>query len=53
MEHTTPLSADECKRLGKRARIVRRTEDLSEAEVAAIGQAEVPPGHEQLDEELI
>lgn len=51
-EHTVLLSAEEYRRLCKRTRIVRRTEDLSEAEIAAISRAEVPPGHERLDDEL-
>ncbi len=51
-EHTVLLSAEEYSRLRKRARLVRRTEDLSEAEIAAIGRAEVPAGYEHLDEEL-
>ncbi len=36
----------------RRARIVRRTEDMDPPEIEAISQAEVPPGHEHLDEEL-
>lgn len=51
-EHTVLLSAEEYRRLRKRTRIVRRTEDLSEAEIAAMGSAEVPPGYERLDDEL-
>ncbi len=51
-EHTVLLSADEYRRLRKRARIVRRIEELSEAEIAEIGRAEVPPGYEHLNEEL-
>jgi prevent-host-death family protein len=52
-EHTVLLSAEEYRRLKKRARIVRRVEELSETEIADIGRAEVPPGHEHLDEELL
>lgn len=51
-EHTVLLSADEYRRLRRRARLVRGTEELSEAEIAAIGRAEIPPGHDHLDEEL-
>lgn len=51
-DHTVLMSADEFQRLRKRARIVRRTEDLSEAEIEAIGRAEIPPGFEHLDDEL-
>ena len=51
-EHTVLLSADEYRRLRRRARLARRTEELSEAEIAAISRAEVPPGHDHLDEEL-
>ncbi len=51
-EHAVLLSADEYRRLRKRARIARRTEELSEAEIAEIGRAEVPPGYEHLDDEL-
>ena len=51
-EHTVLLSADEYRRLRKRARLVRRIEELSESEIAAISRTEVPPGYEHLDEEL-
>lgn len=51
-EHTVLLSAEEYRRLRKRARLVRRAEDLSEAEIAAIGRAEVPAEYDYLDEEL-
>ena len=43
-EHTVLLSADEYRRLRRRARLVRRIEELSEAEIAAISRTEVPPG---------
>ena len=51
-EHTVLLSAEEYRRLRRRARVVQRTEDLSEAEIEAISRAEVPAGHEVLNDEL-
>ncbi len=51
-EHTVLVSAEEYRRLWRRARIVQRTEDMSEADIEAISRAEVPAGHERLDEEL-
>jgi prevent-host-death family protein len=51
-EHTVLLSAEEYRRLRRRARLVMRTEEMSEADIEAIGRAEVPPGHEDLDSEL-
>jgi len=51
-EHTVLLSAEEYRRLRRRARIVQRTEEMSEAEIEAIARAEVPEGHEALDGEL-
>ncbi len=52
-DRTVQVSADEYRRLRRRARIVRRTEDLTEAEIAAIGRCEGPPVHEHLDEQPI
>ena len=46
------LSAGEYSRLKRRDRRVVRLEDFTEAEMALIAKAEVPPGHEHLDEEL-
>jgi len=51
-EYTVLVSAGEYRELRRRARIVQRTADMSEAEIEAIGRAEVPPGHEHLDDEL-
>ncbi len=50
--HTVLLSAEEYRRLRRRARIVQRTEEMSDADIEAIGRAEVPPGHEDLNLEL-
>lgn len=51
--HTVLLSAEEYRRLCRRARIVQRTEEMSASDIEAIGRAEVPPGHEHLDDELV
>jgi prevent-host-death family protein len=51
-EHTVLLSAEEYRRLRRRARLVMRTEEMSEADIEAIGRAEVPAGHARLDDEL-
>ncbi|NIA71249.1 type II toxin-antitoxin system Phd/YefM family antitoxin [Pelagibius litoralis] len=50
--HTVLLSAEEYRRLRRRARIVQRTEEMSDADIEAIGRAEVPSGHEDLNLEL-
>jgi prevent-host-death family protein len=50
-EHTVLLSAEEYRRLRRRARLVMRTEEMSEADIDAIGRAEVPGGRERLDDE--
>jgi len=50
-EHTVLLSAEEYRRLRRRARLVMRTEEMSEADIEAIGRAKVPGGHERLDDE--
>ncbi|WP_167228148.1 hypothetical protein [Pelagibius litoralis] len=47
--HTVLLSAEECRRLRRRARIVQRTEEMREADIETIGRAKVPSGHEDLD----
>ena len=46
------LSVQEYTRLKHRDRTVVRIEDFSSEEMALIAKAEVPPGHEHLDEEL-
>ena len=46
------VSADEYERLRRRDRRAFRTENLSEADIAMVAKAEVPPGHAHLDEEL-
>jgi prevent-host-death family protein len=45
------ISAEEHERLRRRDRRAVLPEELSEEEVAAIGAAEVRPGHEYLNEE--
>jgi len=46
------ISADEYARLKRRDRRVVKLEDFTDEEIAAILQAEVPPGYDALDEEL-
>jgi PHD/YefM family antitoxin component YafN of YafNO toxin-antitoxin module len=46
------ISAEEYSRLKRRDRRVVKLEEFTEEEIALIAQAEVPPGHEYLDEEL-
>lgn len=46
------LSAEEYARLLHRARRAVRPEELSERDLALIGQAEVPAEHAHLDDEL-
>jgi len=46
------ISAEEYARLKRRDRRVVRLEDFTEEEMALIAKAEVPPGHDHLDEEL-
>ncbi|WP_330084429.1 type II toxin-antitoxin system Phd/YefM family antitoxin [Methylocystis iwaonis] len=46
------ISAEEYSRLKRRDRRVVELADFTEEEIAAIAKAEVPPGHESLDEEL-
>jgi prevent-host-death family protein len=51
-ERVVLISADEFKRLKRRDREVLRTEDLSDAALAAIAAAEVPAEYAYLDAEL-
>lgn len=51
-EHTVLLSAEEYRRLRRRARIVQRIEEMSETEISAISRSEVPAGYEGLDDEV-
>jgi len=46
------ISADEYVRLRRRDRRAVALEDFTAEEMAQIAAAEVPPGHERLDEEL-
>ena len=46
------ISAEEYSRLKRRDRRVVKLEDFTDEEMALIAQADVPPGHEHLDEEL-
>ena len=46
------VSADEYERLRRRDRRAFRAEELSEADLALIAQAEVPAEYDYLDEEL-
>ena len=46
------LSVEEYERLKRRDRSAIKAEDLTEEELALIEKAEVPPGHEHLDDEL-
>lgn len=46
------ISAEEYSRLKRRDRRVVRLEDFTDEELALIARSEVPPGHENLDEEL-
>ncbi|MBT9293093.1 type II toxin-antitoxin system Phd/YefM family antitoxin [Hyphomicrobiaceae bacterium 22] len=46
------LSAEEYERLKRRDRRVVRLEEFTDEEMALIARAEVPPGHEALDDEL-
>jgi prevent-host-death family protein len=45
------MSVDEYQRLTRRDRVVRRTEDLSAAELEAIANTEMDPRHNHLDAE--
>jgi len=46
------VSAEEYERLRRRDRRAFRAEELSEADIALIGKAEMAPEHAHLDEEL-
>ena len=46
------LSVEEYDRLKRRDREVLSVDELSDADLDAIGRATVPPGHEHLDGEL-
>ncbi len=46
------LAVEEYQRLKRRDRVVRLTEDLSEAEIEAIAKTEMDPRHNHLDAEL-
>lgn len=48
-EETVLIAAEEYRRLERRDRQVIRTEDLSEADIAAIARAEVPSEHDHLN----
>jgi len=47
------MSLDEYRRLTRRDRVARRTEDLSDAELEAIANTEMDPRHDHLDAELM
>ncbi|HEY1930540.1 MAG TPA: type II toxin-antitoxin system Phd/YefM family antitoxin [Acetobacteraceae bacterium] len=51
-ERVVMVSADEYRRLKRRAREVLAVGELSDAELAAIEQAEVSPRYQHLDNEL-
>lgn len=50
-ERIVMVSADEYRRLKRRARAVLAVGELSDADLASIGQAEVSPRHAHLDNE--
>ncbi|MBP0579874.1 type II toxin-antitoxin system Phd/YefM family antitoxin [Labrys sp. LIt4] len=49
---TVLMAYDDFVRLTKRLRIVQRTEDLSDLDIAEIERSQMEPGHEHLDAEL-
>lgn len=51
-ERLVLLSVEEYQRLKRRDRRVFAAEDLTPDQIAALEKAEVPPGHEHLNEEL-
>lgn len=51
-ERLVLMSAEEYRRLRRRAREVLTAGELSEAELEQIAKAQVPAGHEHLDSEL-
>ena len=50
---TVLMAYEDFVRLSKRDRLVQRTTELSEAEIAAVEASEMEPGHENLDAELM
>ncbi len=52
-ERLVILSVDEYRRLKRRDRQVLRAGELSDADLEAIGKAEVPPEYAHLDAEII
>jgi len=46
------LAVEEYQRLKRRDRVVFRTEELSEAEIKAVAEAEMDPRHNHLNAEL-
>jgi uncharacterized protein YfkK (UPF0435 family) len=46
------MAVEEYQRLKRRDRVVRKTEDLSAAELEAIANTEMDPRHNHLDAEL-
>lgn len=51
-ERLVVLAVEEYQRLKRRDRVVRKTEDLSAAELEAIASTEMDPRHNHLDAEL-
>lgn len=51
-ERLVLMSAEEYRRLRRRAREVLTVGELSEADLEQIAKAQVPAGHERLDDEL-
>ena len=51
-ERVVLISAEEYKKLKRRARQAMRIEDLSPQDLAAIEQSEMPEGYETLDNEM-
>jgi prevent-host-death family protein len=51
-ERLVVLAVEEYQRLKQRDRVVRKTEDLSAAELEAIANTEMDPRHDYLDAEL-
>ena len=51
-ERLVVMAVEEYQRLRQRDRVVRRTEDLSIAELKAIANTEMDPRHDHLDAEL-
>lgn len=51
-ERLVVLAVEEYQRLKRRDRVVRRTEDLSEAELTALTEGQMDPRHDYLNAEL-